>query len=28
MQENDLQNQTDVNALDDQFALLSDAITG
>jgi flagellar basal-body rod protein FlgB len=28
MQENDLQNQTVVNALDDQFALLSDAITG
>src|SRR5580692_2660599 len=28
MQENNLQNQTVVNALDDQFALLSDAITG
>jgi flagellar basal-body rod protein FlgB len=28
MQENDLQNQTVVNGLDDQFALLSDAITG
>jgi flagellar basal-body rod protein FlgB len=28
MQENDLQNQTVVNSLDDQFALLSDAITG
>jgi flagellar basal-body rod protein FlgB len=28
MQENDLQNQTVVNALDDQFALLSDAISG
>jgi flagellar basal-body rod protein FlgB len=28
MQENDLQNQTIVNGLDDQFALLSDAITG
>jgi flagellar basal-body rod protein FlgB len=28
MQENDLENQTVVNALDDQFAVLSDAITG
>jgi flagellar basal body rod protein FlgB len=28
MQENDLENQTVVNGLDDQFALLSDAITG
>jgi flagellar basal-body rod protein FlgB len=28
MQENDLENQTVDNALDDQFALLSDAITG
>ena len=28
MQENDLQNQTVVNALDDQFAVLSNAITG
>jgi flagellar basal-body rod protein FlgB len=28
MQENNLQNQTVVNALDDQFALLSHAITG
>jgi flagellar basal-body rod protein FlgB len=28
MQENDLENQTVVNALDGQFALLSDAITG
>jgi flagellar basal-body rod protein FlgB len=28
MQENDLQNQTVVNSLNDQFALLSDAITG
>lgn len=28
MQENDLQNQAVVNGLDDQFAILSDAITG
>jgi flagellar basal-body rod protein FlgB len=28
MQENDLENQTVVNALNDQFAVLSDAITG
>ncbi|MGD0882024.1 MAG: flagellar basal body protein [Acidimicrobiales bacterium] len=28
MQENDLENQTVVNALNDQFSVLSDAITG
>ena len=28
MQENDLENQTVVNSLNDQFALLTDAITG
>jgi hypothetical protein len=28
MQENDLENQTVVNSIDGQFAVLSDAITG